>query len=162
MLLSNKNFKEKVNELFAIVFLPIIDRLINSDIRRKYSELEKAMHLNKIRWGSYYEVVRNSHRPVVCTVDELTEYLKNRTDFLKTVFVEGRNYHLIQLTYNYGLNGQYMCFSVEDGFPFNHSCSLDDYELSSSFHWIDRNTGVDFDPSQIVTQDRQFVLKGNN
>lgn len=158
LLLRNELFYKKVTELYASVFLPTVQLLIHNEIQDKYYEIENAIRMNAIRWLTNYKTVTQVHQPVVRTVDELVRFLNERVSFLNSAWLEGHIYHLVQMTYKYGSYDLYTCYSVKDGYPFSSSISVDIPEFAG-YHWADKYTGEDFNPSQIVTRDREFVFK---
>lgn len=158
LLLSNPVFKNKVKSLFISHFIPVITSLMNSEIEEKFQELKYSRKMNKIRWRSIYALIKKIHRPTVFSSNDLISYLSERVSFLRSAYVDGRKYHLVQMTYKIWDSTSYMCFSVEDGRPFHSAISFDLSEFPG-YHWIDRYTGEDYDSSQIVTKDRQFIFK---
>lgn len=156
-LLKNDIFSNRVKSCYRDIALPIIQSLIDGGVMAEYNQLEFAINMNAIRWDSFFELVRNNHKPNVLSAEDLVSYLKNRVSFLNSAYIEGTRYHLVQLSYLNNMKGQYMCYSVEDGLPFNHSNNINDPEFTG-FRWIEKNSGALFDPSMPVVADVQYIL----
>lgn len=157
-LLKNEAFSALVKELYQTELLPVIEEMLETDIPQTADRIETAAQMNSIRWQVMFE-----KNPVTATsVTSMTDYLRRRTDFLTSAWVNGTDYCTLQFELLKGTS--YWNISVERGQVLDPA----DLTLGENFrylkldgfdqwNWIDLETGEPFDMDQPVMEDRILV-----
>ena len=146
-LYEQEEFRSRVIRLYREQFRPLLEELIRSEIDTQSSLIRAAALQNTIRW--------NSGDPAEET-EQLKTYLRERMEFLDGLWLEGREYRLVQMYINWHVMA---CYALEPG-----EC-LPYWEVpagTDTIHyvgWYDASTGEPFDFSKPVTEDTLVWLK---
>lgn len=145
-LYTNESFHNRMTEIYEEEFLPILNRLLETDLPNLEKEIEVASKINSIRWNSMYDSKRNVDLDIVCTVDELERYLESRISFLNSAWLDGVEYCTVQFEVND--SDCYYNVSVEKGTRLKTS-----YVDVVNTNWVNNSTGTVFDFSEPIMVD---------
>ena len=156
-LMKKPAFQEKVCTVYRDVFLPELEWFVKSGIQEYEQRIKRARFLDLVRW-EFEDVEFDDLKR---ETDQMTDYLKERIDFLNSAWIEGAVYHTITLK---GLK-QYRFYSVPDGedgsfLPSPDSLPLpSNYQVSVGDTWYYEDTGEPFDPMAPITEDITLFAK---
>lgn len=141
-LYENDSFYQRVTELYQTNFLPLLEQLIDSDIKSISDNISAATAANSLRWHSMLAQMDSEIR----TADALVEYLRARVDFLSSAWIDGVDYCTVQIEVIQGIS--YQNTSVV------RDCYLDCSNINmENVTWIISETGEIFDVTQPVQED---------
>lgn len=95
-LMDQPDFREAVFGCFETVYLPLLEKLLETGIDELAAQTEASMRMNHIRWREmdnrhqYYERYEDNLR-------YLKYFVEKRTDFLKEVWMDGEIYRTVTL-----------------------------------------------------------------
>ena len=152
MLYDKEDFYALVTELYEKKALPYLTGLLEGGIDAMAEEIRASVEMDSIRWESlenryqYYEEYDNSVR-------YLKYFVKQRTDFLNEVWLEGEVYHNVSFVVD-GEQWQINC--VKDGeLPGNEPLPVRNIGRSLFMGWVTEK-GVPFDKFKPVYEDITF------
>lgn len=146
-LYGKEAFRSRVKELYRDQFRPLLEELILTGIDGDSRFVAAAAEQNRIRW--------NAADPVA-EAEAIKNYLRQRMEFLDRLWLEEREYHLVQMYINWHVMA---CYALEPG-----EC-LPYWEVpagTDTIHylgWYDASTGELYDFSKPVTEDTLVWLK---
>lgn len=151
-LYGSNAFYARVTKLYKEEFLPLLEALTDSGIEKLAGSIAASRRLNDLRWDFMFAHLQESDP----SVEALITYLRERTEFLSSVWIDGVEYCTVQLELTPG--GFYRNFAVEKG-----EC-LQIAELgleidTETARWLDGKTGEVFDLSQPVTEDMILTMQ---
>ena len=136
-------------EMYQAVFVPELHRLLNQTIHQYADELSEAVALNNIRW--------NETRELTACVQELCEYMEQRIEVLKQVWIEKRDYCIVRL--EYGHNGCYVYNITFTGDHIENLPEFADTEVADFVGLYNVKTGEIFDAQQPIVEDIEIIAK---
>lgn len=134
-LYQNPSFYQAVCRIYRTEYLPAIEQLLNDHLPALSARIAAAAQMNALRWQTSIE-----------PAGFLADYLRKRTDFLTSTWVDGTEYCTVQF--------QVDTFSGYRGYSVPKGTLLDltNTDLIDT-DWIISSTGERFDPALPVTED---------
>ena len=132
-------FQEKVAETYRDVYLPELEQLVNHDIMAMDETLAAARHMNAVRWTQGYDL---------SDAGEMRQFLRDRMQFLKKLWLEGKDYCVVTLhapVYHY--------FYIEKGTECGQLPIPAQFGIADSYNWVRGDTGEIFHYDTVITED---------
>jgi hypothetical protein len=151
-LYQNKLFYSRIAELYQSEFHPLVENLVNSDIKQLAEEIENATRMNSLRWRTMFD------KQLVSPVDDFTElidYIRKRIEFLDSAWIDGVKYCTVKIEASAG--NWYKYYTVVCGKTFTELPDAESSGIAGAF-WCDKATGEAFDAGQRITRDMILVL----
>lgn len=144
-LASNPSFCEEMTRVYVSEFLPELERLVNGGIEELAQDISIASGMNRLRWQTMFQQTYQINI-IPSTYETIIDYLKKRTAFLNSAWIDGTEYCAVQ----FGLseNADYVNLSAEKGTLFRS----EHVDLENTV-WINRATGEVFDFDQPIMED---------
>ena len=95
-LYTNESFYSRIAELYQTTFLPILQKMIRTDIPELITEIQPAAKMNSTRWQSMYTNLQAQNPNTVHTTSGLLKYLEEKTDFLTSAWIDGTEFCTLQ------------------------------------------------------------------
>lgn len=146
-LYKKDEFRQRVEELYQIKFLPAMKQLLESDLSETISAVWPAFAQNAVRWGFYQEEVRGE-------LDFIHDYLTKRSAFLEDMWVNGTQYQIVRV--DPGREEVYGHIAVKTGEQLPELHTFDSY-LNLGWHTVE--TDEPFDVEQPIYEDVQIYMK---
>jgi len=127
-LYQKEAFSKRVKELYKTVARPRMDQLLD-DLLIQQETLTSADQCNSLRWSRGDTAEKST---IMLT------FLKDRMAFLDQIWIENREYHMVQV---YNGVGSWGCFAV---FPGECLPILPEYDDTVYSGWYQEGTGADF------------------
>lgn len=145
-------FRERVSQIYEAEFLPVLDRMIETEILSQAEALEASAALDGIRWDPELGWLPSSVALIGPDPDpqHLVEYLRQRRDFLSTVWLDEVDYWFIGVELLKG--GTLAWYAVPRGEKFDNYSQLSPLDENITV-WYDSKTGELFDPESRITED---------
>lgn len=148
-LCQKEEFYQRVNEIYQMVFLPELEQLFHVTIKDYAEEISCAASVNKIRWKDDTTLTE--------AVDILCEYMEQRIEVLKQVWIEKRDYCIVRL--EYGHNGCYVYNITFTGDHIENLPEFADTEVADFVGLYNVKTGEIFDAQQPIVEDIEIIAK---
>ncbi len=148
-LYQKEEFRERIAELYETEFLPRLDRLFSERIFEYADRIERAGEMNRQRWGIDQDVRSEA--------EYISEFMKQRMDFLSSIWTEGREYYVIKADHTFG--GFYGYYYVEPGQCLSDLPVLENTENMTFLGWYRRDNGEAFRADQPVWEDMEIVAR---
>ena len=144
-LYRNETFYKTLTDVFESDFLPVIRDYVEYKIDSYYNVFKDAAVIDRLRWypDEGEDVCRKS-------VETVKNCLAERTEFLKSAWVDGVEYCNVYLDDRRNELDKYMYYSVVYGETFD--APIPTRAGEKLVGWYDEATGETFDFSQPVTQ----------
>ena len=164
-LYEDEAFRTRISELYQTEFLPQLEAWTAGGIAEAARQIEAASRMNDIRWAAMFAHLQE----VDPSPEALTEYVRRRTDFLSSAWLEGKDYCTVQLELTAG--GFYRNFAVERGESLDPETVWEFLTETSAFPveadpasavWTDRTTGEETALDAAVTEDRILRLSAGS
>ena len=139
-------FYNRLTELYETEFLPLVNQLIEKDLDRYKNEVLDSARTDGIRWG-------HSEKAILADISFIGEFLENRISFLSDMWIEGTQYHIVQVSPGRYLSGY---FAVKDGELLP---SLPAAEDLGGLGWYLADSDIPFDISQPIYEDMHLYMK---
>lgn len=133
MLCQKDEFMERVTMIYETEFLPILNDMINVELRNYADYICIATELDSIRW--------NKVNDVELSVAEIEKYLSERISFLSDVWVENEEYVRVKVFPEYGAH--YAYFGIKKGDTLASLPDMSQVEQFDGWYYSDRNTPID-------------------
>lgn len=155
-LYSQKEFYDKIAELYCEEVLPALEEEIQTGLFDKENEIKSAVHMNRIRWENAFKEQNSEIR----NVTDICEYLEKRIEFLNSAWIEGEEYCTVQfepyVIDMYATEETYAgSYAVKKGERF---CDLSVPKITEEdVIWVNCENGEVFDSEQIITEDITLI-----
>ena len=150
-LYKNPGFYDRMAAIYESELLPLMEELADTEILRLGEEISAASEMNSIRWRHMFDYWKWRKTDA----GGLADFLRQRLDFLKCVWLEGEIYYSVQVEISQDLN--YLNFAVKPGETFTQLSNVTVAGVADPV-WIDSETGEVFDESQPITRDVRLSL----
>lgn len=87
-LYHNPAFYQRMVELYQIEFLPLLEQLVDVDIKKMADEIADAAQMNSVRWNAMFQELYAQNNVIETTVDSLIQYVQARVEFLNAEWIE--------------------------------------------------------------------------
>lgn len=144
ILCKNPSFQKRVRELYATEFLPLLKRLNEGGLAQMAETIAASSKMDRTRWDGLTPATQSSAL-IPTDVNSVTEYLREKTDFLCSAWIDGVDYCTVQFELSPG--AEYVNYAVEKGNAF----SADSIDTVNTV-WVVAKTGLVFDFSQPITE----------
>lgn len=150
-LYENPVFYQRMTELYETELLPLMTQLAEGGIEARGAEIAASSAMNSIRWRHMFDYWK---RPKMDAAD-LSVFLRQRLEFLNSVWLEGVEYYAVQVDIGADLN--YLNFVVLPGEMFTRLSEVEVPGVANPV-WVDSVTGEVFREDQPITRDIQLNL----
>ena len=149
-LYQKDEFYDRMTAEYEAVFLPALERLLETRIRDYAQQIESAAAMDHIRWAVESGGMDSE-------VAEIAGFLERRIDFLSEVWLEGAEYHMVKADQGFG--AFYGYFAVCPGACLEPLPELEatENDVFTGWYYAGTNTPVDFD--QPITEDIEIYAK---
>ena len=141
-------FREELKQEYERVFLPQLEALLTQTIRTYADTLEPAFERNRLRWDVESEGVQEEAEAIISYMDE-------RIEFLSEFWLEEKQFCILRVREG-ETSGYYAYYAVEPGTIFE---DLPEHSEEDFLGWYREDTGMEFDPSQPVSEDINLYPK---
>ncbi|MBR0445290.1 MAG: CotH kinase family protein [Clostridia bacterium] len=148
-LYANRVFFSRMTELYRTEFLPLLEMLIEKDLPDLESLTAHSSLMNTVRWAEMYQKMRDGKESDAEKLAELYRFLQNRDAFLKTAWIDMKEYISVRISGNEG--GLIAIFITETGARARSIPSPEFYGLTDSDQWYAGGTDVPLDPNTCLT-----------
>ena len=143
-------FRQAVMDSYETEFRPVLQELLHSGLNQYETEIRDAAALDRMRWST---------ESAPDTVEAMKAYMMERMDFLDSLWLEKKDFHLISV---YIQEHVMACYAVENGacfpeMPVPYGTETIIYEA-----WYDGDTDQPFDFAVPITGDKLIYLKETN
>lgn len=142
---QKEEFRQRVTQLYAQEFRPLLRKLVESELPRLASEIESAVEMDRARWPEYRE--NRSYREAAA---QTAAYLREHAEFLDDIWLENRPYCAITLQTSETYNLYVPYGTVCDSLP-----QPEDFGLEGQ--WVLQGTEEPFDGAAPITGDITLV-----
>ena len=143
LLWEQEAFREHVTRLYRDELKPALEKLIQETVPELSEQIERASTCNQVRW---YDAAND----LSASIDEMADYLAERTAFLDSAWIEGVVYHTVTLKLN--TSEKYLFYCVADGASCVNLPSPRDLGADSDV-WYQEDDGTIFDSAADITGD---------
>ncbi len=142
-------FQSQVRKDFRDKFLPYIERLLNEGMIDGYfAEVQKDRDMDSVRW-------RKSPQDLVDQAEAIKVFIKERTAFLKRLWVDGETLRYVQMPDD-NLN-RHPTVGVLDGEPLVRLPGSKSRKGQENWHWEDSETGQIIEDHTPITKDMTLI-----
>lgn len=149
-LYENDTFFSHMLNLFESEYLPLLQRFIDYDIPGYSERIMESARMNNIRWN----VESNGG---IAERKEITDFLSDRINFLNSIWLDEREYHLVKLDQGFG--GFYGYFAVYAGEHLQNVPEFEDTDYQTFCGWYYSDTNEPFDITKPITEDIEIYAK---
>ena len=145
-------FYDRMAELYRTEFFPLLEELKDTGIADYTRQIEAAAAMNRLRGGTEEE----ENDPYARTAS-VGDYLARRTDFLSSIWTEGKQYCMVRISY--GLNENDAWIAVEPGKPIGELPEIGVHKsaVHSGYRYAD--TMEPFDPERPIYEDTHICIQ---
>ena len=141
-------FLDTVKALYRDRFRPLLVQLTETGIDKYGQQIGKAVTTNALRWpGTDSDASR----------EQAKRYMKERMEFLDSLWLEGEDYCMVFVEFGPGINGAY--YAVKPGDSLPELPVYEDTAQTRYLGWRDMQTGEPFDVHQPIYEDAVICLK---
>lgn len=144
-LYKNADFYGRMVEIYQETCLPLLEKMIATEVEALSQSIAASTAMNKLRWGEMFRKQYQWGGLIETNAEDLLDYLEKRVDFLSRVWIEGKEYYSVQFEFVQG--EAYSNFAIRKG------QAVDSIYDASGEVWYDALTGEVFDFSQPLTKD---------
>ena len=144
ILCKNPSFQKRVRELYATEFLPLLKRLNEGGLAQLAETIAASSKMDRIRWDGLTPAMLSSAL-IPTDVNSVTEYLREKTKFLSSAWIDGVDYCTVQFELSPG--AEYVNYAVKKGDVF----AADNIDTVNTV-WVVAKTGQIFDFAQPITE----------
>lgn len=146
--LSQKEaFRKEVVRLYREQLRPILTRLLQEDIPAFTEQIQKSAAVNAMRWNT---------GDAQAEAENISAYLYDRMEFLDSLWLEEKEYCLVQLYINWHVMA---CYAIEPGQCLPYQEVPEGSDTIVYLGWYDASTGQPYDFAKPVTGDTLVYLK---
>lgn len=144
-LYANPSFRKRVQELYAGEFLPLLNALTDGGLAATAAQISASAAMDSIRWRGLTPELQSVNL-IATDADSVAAYLRQKTAFLSSAWIDGEDYCTVQFEWSPG--AEYVNYAVKRGTTFS-SGDID----TEDTQWVDARTGEIFDFGAPITKD---------
>ena len=143
-LYANSSFRKRVQELYAAEFLPMLNALTDGGLAATAAQISASTAMDSIRWRGLTPELQSVNL-IATDADSVAAYLRQKTAFLSSAWIDGVDYCTVQFELSPG--AEYVNYAVKRGSTFS-SGDID----TKDTQWVDAQTGEVFDFGAPITK----------
>ena len=143
----NEIFQQRLREIYEEEFRPVMLRMLDEIMEQHRDVIPHSARMNQIRWN-YTDTVQEAA--------QFQEYMRQRMDFLDSLWLDQATYHTVEVWINYHILA---CYAVPDGgtIPFREVPQGTDTLIYEGWYHFQEDSLFDF--SQPITENARIYLK---
>jgi len=149
-LYHNETFFNQIVSVYTKEYLPVLEQFLHYDIPNYSKIIEQSAELNRIRWSVESE-------GMLAEQAEIQNFLSGRIDFLNSIWLQKREYHLVKIDQGFG--GFYGYYAVYTGEYLQNIPEFEDTEYQTFCGWYYKDSNEPFDISRPITEDIEIYAK---
>lgn len=87
-LYQNETFRQRMIEIYQVEFLPLLEKMMETDIIEMVDEIADATQMNSVRWAAMFQQLYEQNNVIETSVDSLKQYISDRVEFLNKQWIE--------------------------------------------------------------------------
>ena len=146
-LYHNALYYDTLTKTYEMVFLPLLEELLDSGIDKYYSHIQQSAEMNRIRWNTNE---MESER------ENIRHYIEKRILFLNRIWIDKEDYVIVTID---DLGGKKRSLVIEPGATIPELRAYEDDDTILFYGWYYLGTDMLFDVEKPIYEDLEIEAR---